>query len=510
MFCRQPLRPLSAEAPNAARAPIQAKLRVGAANDPLEHEADRAADAVMRGEQPRLSDRSSGQVQRKCSACEAEEDEAPLQRKAGAEGAVTSSSSHAPPAVNDVLDRPGAPLDPASRAYFEPRFGRGLADVRVHADGQAAASARAVNARAYTVANHIVLGPGTADRRLLAHELAHVVQQDLQGRPVLRRQVFGDFKGDPCVSVPDIPAIPEVLRGAQLCGQSAADACKKFPIPGCGLVCKAFDCSTPAQPGTRCWPGWRAATSEGFAGQCCKGGIDNAQNCCPPDQISLKEDRCCPPGEIVVDNKCAKPSALPGPICLPWQRTLTGECCVPPMVPQGLRCAAPGGPSNPPPLGPLPAGPQLGALWTDEIHFRQNHPAAGESTPDRVLTQAGIEELKSALSWLKLSPDLEVRLIGHASSEGAPDYNQELATRRARFVAAVLAKKGFSARISDPLLSDGAESGCQRLDAGQWSCGEERSDPAAARPEERVVRVTFARNRLPPLPPLTPPPLRPR
>ncbi len=88
-----------------------------------------------------------------------------------------------PPIVYDVLRSPGQPLDVATRAFFEPRFGHDLSKVRVHTDARAAESARAVDALAYTVGRDIVFGTGQyapaapAGRRLLAHELAHVVQQ---------------------------------------------------------------------------------------------------------------------------------------------------------------------------------------------------------------------------------------------------------------------------------------------------------------------------------------------
>jgi hypothetical protein len=81
----------------------------------------------------------------------------------------------------------GRPLDPSVRRFMEPRFGQNFAQVRVHSDARAAASARAVNAMGYTIGNHVVFGSGqyeptsAAGRSLLAHELAHVVQQ--QRRP---------------------------------------------------------------------------------------------------------------------------------------------------------------------------------------------------------------------------------------------------------------------------------------------------------------------------------------
>jgi hypothetical protein len=97
--------------------------------------------------------------------------------------------------AQDVLRSPGQPLDSASRASMEPRFGRSFGDVRVHSDAPAAASAEAVNARAYTVGSHIAFGPGQyhpdspAGQRLLAHELTHVAQQSAAGGgSVLHRQ----------------------------------------------------------------------------------------------------------------------------------------------------------------------------------------------------------------------------------------------------------------------------------------------------------------------------------
>jgi hypothetical protein len=89
----------------------------------------------------------------------------------------------APPIVDEVLRLPGQPLDPAARRFMEPRFGHDFSTVRVHTDAKAGASAQAISAAAYTVGNDLVFGPGryepasSAGRALLAHELAHVVQQ---------------------------------------------------------------------------------------------------------------------------------------------------------------------------------------------------------------------------------------------------------------------------------------------------------------------------------------------
>jgi hypothetical protein len=121
-------------------------------------------------------------VYRKCAACEQEEEDAPRVQRSASPDAPEGVT--APPAVEQVLrGGGGTPLHPQTRAFFEQRFGHAFGDVRIHTDTKAAASARSVNALAYTVGRNIVFGAGQyaphspAGRRLLAHELTHVVQQ---------------------------------------------------------------------------------------------------------------------------------------------------------------------------------------------------------------------------------------------------------------------------------------------------------------------------------------------
>jgi hypothetical protein len=161
------------------RLPIQAKLKVGAVDDPLEREADRVADQVMRMPAPEVATTPAPlQISRKCADCE---DEQKLQKKEAVPAAP--ALSEAPPSVHAALRSPGQPLDAATRGYFEPRFGRDFSSVRVHTDAAAAQSAREVNAHAYTVGNTIAFdsgrfAPGSHEgRRLLAHELTHALQQ---------------------------------------------------------------------------------------------------------------------------------------------------------------------------------------------------------------------------------------------------------------------------------------------------------------------------------------------
>src|SRR5262245_57997980 len=121
----------------------------------------------------------SGGAEQECEQCKQQKEENALRRKA----AGPAETPFAPPIVHEVLSSPGRPLDRATRDYFEPRFGRSFVDVRVHTDVKAAESADAVNALAYSVGQSIVFARGeyataaNAGRRLLAHELAHTIQQ---------------------------------------------------------------------------------------------------------------------------------------------------------------------------------------------------------------------------------------------------------------------------------------------------------------------------------------------
>lgn len=180
----------------------QTKLTVNQPGDQYEQEADRVADHVMRMTAPPAIQRKCSscaeedELQRKCAECEEQEKKTRLQRKeAGA------SPQFAPPSVHAVLSSPGRPLDPQVRSFMEPRFGCDFSQVRVHDDQGASDSARDVNALAYTVENHTVFGAGqyardsTAGRQLIAHELAHVIQQGASSHSlgILRKPVkFGD------------------------------------------------------------------------------------------------------------------------------------------------------------------------------------------------------------------------------------------------------------------------------------------------------------------------------
>jgi hypothetical protein len=178
--------------PSSAASP----LHIRQPGDAYEQEADCVANEVIAGgaakrhwSLPRVGSEAS--LQRKCSCgasggsggeceeCKQEKEGKMLQRKAiGA-----AAPGIAPPVVHEVLNSPGRPLDQSTRDFFEPRFGHDLSRVRVHTDAQAAQSAQSVSAAAYSVGGDVVFAdrmfaPHTTEgRRLIAHELTHVLQQ---------------------------------------------------------------------------------------------------------------------------------------------------------------------------------------------------------------------------------------------------------------------------------------------------------------------------------------------
>jgi hypothetical protein len=174
---------------SATQPGFQAKLAIGAVDDPLEREADAIADRVTRLTDPVAAPAASPVLARE-SVIDEDEHKKVLHPKLASAG--DGATAEAPPIVHDVLGAPGRPLDPDTAAVMGDRFGTDFTDVRIHTDGRAAESAAAVNAHAYTVGRDIVFGAGRYDpkgetgQRLLAHELTHTVQQG--GAPVLAQR----------------------------------------------------------------------------------------------------------------------------------------------------------------------------------------------------------------------------------------------------------------------------------------------------------------------------------
>jgi hypothetical protein len=158
-----------------------------------------------------------------------------LQRQAVNEsGPVT-----APPIVHEVLRSAGRPLDAAMRAFMEQRLGHDLSQVRVHTDARAAESARAVNALAYTTGSDVVFGAGqyapqgSAGRKLLAHELIHVMQQ--RGQLARQSALQVGSTNDPLEREAD-QASMRALQGAAIYRFSRPSAVSLQRMPDVGYV----------------------------------------------------------------------------------------------------------------------------------------------------------------------------------------------------------------------------------------------------------------------------------
>ena len=175
---------------------LQTKLTVNEPGDIYEQEADRVADQIM------------------AAPTHANVGIAPLQIQRFS-GQAHGQTDAAPASVGKALASPGRPLESALRQDMEQRFGYDFSRVRVHTDAAAEQSARDVNAHAYTLGHNIVFAagrfaPGTTEgRRLIAHELTHVVQQSATGNgPVsglIQRQPTLPTENTPPGEIPGTP-----------------------------------------------------------------------------------------------------------------------------------------------------------------------------------------------------------------------------------------------------------------------------------------------------------------
>jgi len=199
---------------------IQAKLSINEPGDHYEHEADAMADKVMRmtdssANAPTFFKPADSTLQRKCQACE-EEDKHVHRKENSSEG---TGSSHDLDNYVSSLSSSGQSLPTSSRQFFEPKFGHDFSNVKIHTDSVAAKSAQSINALAYTTGNNIVFNSGQyapesdSGKRLMAHELTHVVQQ---GAAVQTKSIQREEKKDPPKPCPATFTIPDnVYQGIE-------------------------------------------------------------------------------------------------------------------------------------------------------------------------------------------------------------------------------------------------------------------------------------------------------
>ncbi len=435
-------------------APIQTKLIIGQPGDKYEQEADRIADQVMRVPDP--GDRNF-QPQTLVGSG--------LQAKRADGGAFLEVTSHA---QIHAAECPGCSLPQATRDFFEPRFEQDFSRVRVHTCDDASQMCNTLQARAFTHSTNIFFSRGAYDpassmgKKLLAHELTHVVQQSSNTRPKIQRW-------------PEIPIIGPLdvcihVEGQKVCGSDAKSVCEKNrSIPGCNYVCKMLGCKEPLKE-RGCPLNFHPARSSMYKGLCCIGEIEGEHNCCPASRAASHDRRCCKEGEIAANGLCKKTPDLP-PICPLWWKTTTGKCCYPPSFPQGPICVVPDKPAPPTPKPPVaPPVPK-----PKEIFFRFDRPRTTETKASALkgcTTSKGYRNFEELVAQMKLDSTLRVQLVGKASPEGPYAYNLSLGARRAELAKAALVDMGISAsRILDPPMGT-IDPNCQKVEAGVFSCGE--------------------------------------
>lgn len=187
-------KPVAVTQPDSVLSIIQTKLKIGQADDQYEQEADRVADQVMRMPEtveetkPPVPNTTNITLPQKGSLdtdiqCQPEETEEEELLQAKRQPSPAPRVNHQLEASIRSLQSGGQLLPKSTRGFFETRFGTDFSDVRIHHDDQAAKTAQSINARAFTLGQHISFAKGeylpetSSGRHLLAHELTHVLQQ---------------------------------------------------------------------------------------------------------------------------------------------------------------------------------------------------------------------------------------------------------------------------------------------------------------------------------------------
>jgi hypothetical protein len=199
---------------------ILAKLKIGKPGHNYEQEADRVADRIIGMTEP-------------ADLTKQRPEPSSLRQHTNNEGAVTefvrpwiSDNAASIKALQSELPfhsirDNGRPLESDTRAYFEPRFGADFADVRIHTNREASETARAINARAYTIGRDIVFDKdefqpeNVTGKRLIAHELAHVMQhnsnESISGSTPTIRMAPKVTRMEPLMVTPSLKEIDERL-----------------------------------------------------------------------------------------------------------------------------------------------------------------------------------------------------------------------------------------------------------------------------------------------------------
>jgi hypothetical protein len=408
-----------------------------------------------------------------------------------------------------VLQSGGEPIDAATRGYFEPRFQHDFSRVRIHTDEEAALSSRAVKAIAYTVGNHLVFGSGQyaphtmSGQELLAHELAHVAQQEEKGienglpeslligaeddpseieAETLAKTMRGPVSGHPGLRPASVKSAPTQLR-RQADDESKKKAPYLLQLGDYGLDLKPilplpvdapsvedvhqglYNLTHKDKPeDLSCPQNWVKMVD----GRCCEGKKDSGGS-------SVNLTKCCPPLRLTKLGTCCANDETAGPWGCEKSKIPTPPSPIPQGETSGLRMTLP--PTTPP-------------LTLDLlVHFNHDQPGAvvsGGPALQNSLTQMGQMELASVLTWMHRDPPFSAQLTGMASVEGPAERNTKLGEFRVRSVANALILSGVSpGRIFDP---PGLPAECAEIGMGIRNCGADKAS-SSQDPNDRQVRV---------------------
>ncbi|MFK7969499.1 MAG: DUF4157 domain-containing protein [Bacteroidia bacterium] len=200
---------------------VQPKLKLGSPNDPLEREADQVAEQVVqrkcttcgKEEEQTVRRKAISHVQRKCASCEEKEKET-VMRKAHSDAGM-HVGQNTEKGIKQAQGA-GSAMNPGLRTEMEQGIGHDMSNVRIHTDNRSADLNRQVNARAFTHGRDVFFGKGEFNpdtkggKRLIAHELTHVVQQGSAGGHIQRELAVAPTNPD---AVPD-PLTPEQIQDA--------------------------------------------------------------------------------------------------------------------------------------------------------------------------------------------------------------------------------------------------------------------------------------------------------
>jgi len=354
----------------------------------------------------------------------------------------------------------GRALSKSEQNIFGSAMGYDFSNVKLHTDHVANQYATDLNSLAFTTGSHIVFRSGqyqpatAAGKKLLAHELTHVVQQNGNASSTIQRQPDKDqkepksdlakalsknslFKKLPDFAqekiIKEIDNAPETVTQVvfdKIIDLAPIDAQYKEGLKKVGeaIIKTVSGTKNPSTSICDAIPGYHEGGSSDFKGQCCVGTIENAASCCPKDRFAPNENHgnCCKPGEVVdASGKCMKPGPVdPNTICIPpGKKDALGKCCMPPLeVKNGICLAPPSQTSKPTPIRMKFTVGVISGFKINEAVLNSQQ-------------KGDFEKVKNLIHrFMESCPASAVYITGHGDKPGPDQHNYDLGLRRADHV----------------------------------------------------------------------------